>query len=159
MTRVEHPFTPQEIEKLTHGSTIEISPYNVGATYFDYGNVKWVALTSYEGLSPIGFCDFRYTHDIGNAVLESPIIVKRPDLIVPGLDLRASAGVDGIFIDESHRGNGHGLGSFLIRSAIEIARSFGAERFIVNQPNPQREHWFKSLGGKEALGAYVFQIK
>lgn len=157
MTRVEHQFTPQEIEELTYGSTIEVKPYSVGATHFDFGNVKWVALTSYHGLLPIGICDFRYTGDIRNAVLESPIIVKRPDLIVPGRDLRASAGVDGIFVDESHRGSG--LGSILIRSAIETAKSFGAKRFIVNQPNPEREHWFKSLGGKEALGAYVFELK
>jgi len=155
--RIEHQFTPQEIEQMTLGKIIEVKPYKIGASYFDFGVVKYVALTSFNGDTPIGICDFRYRHDVKNAVLESPIIVKRPDLKVPGLDLRAAAGTDGIFVEKGYRGDG--VGSVLMRSAMEIAKSFGAERFIVNQPNPNRKHWFEQLGGKEALGAYVFQLK
>jgi len=157
MNCLERGMAPNSIEELTHGRTVEMGSCNIGASIFDFGDIKYVALTSFDGVTPMGMCDFRYIGDMKNAVIESPMSVRRPDLTVPAIHLRAMAGSDGIYIEEGYRGKG--IGSILMDTSMQIARNFGAERLIVNQPNRRRNHWLKQLGGEKYLGAFVFHLR
>ncbi|OGK25900.1 hypothetical protein A3A46_02610 [Candidatus Roizmanbacteria bacterium RIFCSPLOWO2_01_FULL_37_13] len=156
MSRLEYALAPKDIKELSIGNVVEIGPYGFTASVFDFGPIKYVAITAFNGGQSIGICDFRYTDNVKNATLDSPIIVKRPDLIVSGIDLRVAAGVDGVYVDKRYRKQG--VGSVLIKMGIDTARELGAHRFIINQPNVDRFSWFKKLGGKEVLGAFIFNL-
>lgn len=160
MTRIERQVSLHDIEELEIGNKMEVGLYNFGETVFNFDRGTYVALTAYHGGEPVGICDFRYVRESGNAVLQSPINRRRPDfaMICPGLNLRISAGDDGIFIKEEHRSNG--VGTILIRTAMECAKKLGAKQFIVNQPKSERGNWFKDqLGGTESLGSFVFHLR
>lgn len=157
MNQFELGLTKEVVDGLSIGGKIEFESTEMESTIYETGRGRWVAITTYDrNHNPIGICDFQYLADMKNAILESPIIRKRPDFNVPARDLRMIADADGMYVAEEHRGIGQG--SLLLTAAMEIARGYGAERFIVKHGDKQAK-WYKRLGAKEVLGAFVFDIR
>ena len=156
MNQSELELTTKIIDGLSTGGKTELGSTVIESSIFETSRGRWVAITAYgKDHNPIGICDFQYHADMGNAVLESPIIRKRPDLKAPALDLRILAGDDGMYLMEGYRGDKRG--TLLLTTAIEIARNYGAKRFIVKHGDIQAK-WYKKLGAKEVMGAFVFDL-
>ena len=130
MNQSELELTTKIIDGLSTGGKTELGSTVIESSIFETSRGRWVAITAYgKDHNPIGICDFQYHADMGNAVLESPM--------------------------EGYRGDKRG--TLLLTTAIEIARNYGAKRFIVKHGDIQAK-WYKKLGAKEVMGAFVFDL-
>lgn len=158
MSELEAQLSKKDVMDLSIGGRVPFKRAEIESSILAVGpERKWVAITAYDrGGKPSGICDFQYFGDTKIAKLESPVIRKRPDLEVPALDLRIEADSDGIYVTEESRGSG--VGTILLLTAIEIAKAYGAVRFIVMHGEKQSD-WYKRLGAEEILGGFSFKIE
>ncbi|GEM_PF-3086403 len=154
----ESPIVMSHLETLDRGGRIKIEHGELESSVFviQPSQRRYVALTTYDGEgNPTGICDFMNVAESRSGILESPIIRKRSDFVVPALNLRLLADADGLYVVERQRK--HHIGSILFLTALSLSKRFGCTRFVVRGGESQAA-WYSKVGGKNTGAGIYFDL-